>query len=75
MRFLPPDPSIPREPYDPDKPNAGIAEMMRQQEFCEELDPERMMAELHKSHGMVFENGRWVKDVPHSQATWEGGFE
>lgn len=66
------DPTIPQKPYDPDKPNAGIREMLRQQEFCEELNPERMMAALHKSHGRVFENGAWVLDVPYSQAIWEG---
>lgn len=75
MGLSSPDPDIPQERYDPDKPNAGIREMMRQQEFCEDLDSNRMWAELHKSHGKVFERGEWVIDVPHSSATWPGGFE
>lgn len=69
--FYSPDPTIPRETYDPDKPNAGLVELKRQEEAGEEPDWEKAWAALHKSHGLVFEEG-WVKDVPYSQANWEG---
>lgn len=72
MRGRSPDPSIPRKPYDPDTPNPGVIELLRQQEFCEEPNAERAVAALNRSHGKVFEHGKWVMDVPHSQATWEG---
>lgn len=61
-----------RSAYDPDKVNAGIKELLRQQEFLEEPNPEKMVAALETSHGNVFEKGVWVRDVPLSQANWEG---
>lgn len=67
-----PDPTIPRIPYDPDKFNPGIKELLRQQEFYETPDPEKVFRAIEESHGNVFENGQWVRDVPYSQANWEG---
>lgn len=72
MTWRPPDPSIPKTPYDPDKVNPGVAEMIRQQEFCEPVDTWKMVAALNESHGKVYENGEWVMAEPHSQRTWKG---
>jgi hypothetical protein len=67
-----PDPTIPWTAYDPDKPNPGVQEMLRQEEFCEEYDFGRAMAVLNHAQGFVFERGEWVKAEPYSQRNWEG---
>lgn len=70
-----PDPSIPREEYDPDKPNPGIEEIQRQKAAGvsdDDLDWERAVAAINTSRGKVYEKEQWVMDVPHSHATWEG---
>lgn len=65
------DPTLPQEPYDPDKQNAGIVELKRQEAAGEELDWDKAWQALYEKQGLVFEIG-WVKDEPYSQANWEG---
>lgn len=75
MLWRPPDPSIPRRDYDPDTPNPGLEEIRRQKAAGvsdDDLDWDRAMAILNESHGKVLVDGKWVMEVPHSHATWEG---
>lgn len=71
----PPDPTIEREPYDPDKPNPAIDEIKRQKAagvHDDDLDWDKAFELMYKGQGKVHQNGKWVKDEPYSQANWHG---